>query len=730
MSQVSHLFTEWQSLSKSKSTSKPKQQTNYITSTTESIDENLKQYELEGLHERQLLAWKRIVLQRESLFLTGGGGCGKSFLVRKIVNAFRRRGLQVVVLAPTGIAAENIGGETFHSYFRIPPSDVETRDRIPHFLRKVRQRGRAFKEQIQNVALFIVDEISMVSDLMLDVIDQMLRVILGNPIKPFGGKQMVLSGDFYQLAPASMDNENSKEGFAFESRIWKTVFPWNHCLELTYIFRQSDSAFVDLLNRARIGKLTSHDKTILGSRCFPTGTTENENKHKEEKISVSESDFRIRLYSRRDPVQIHNLKMGKQLSNSRMQRMQDETENTFLRFPFRFECKPWTESQLKTRKAEKTWLADTYKQRGLRTKKSVQANRIEQQQHKLKSTRAQTEAKIMSQLKERLEITERQQTLLVGCRVMLTLNWSPSLKLVHGSCGWLVGFQIPDLEEPKPKWGAKVVFDHHPNDYVLIPAQLIREPCIDGIVSVRYIPLKPAWAVTIHKSQGMTLERCALSLKHIFTPGQGYVALSRVKSLEGLQLLEWDPNSVFANSRVDVFYESWKRASGIYHESLSKEGKKENSEKDSKLHSADAETHSAAAETHLEKNNELPGCFDDFAFVEQEDSEEKQEKKTKADVVSITLNSNTNVNKRKFEHGQETNAKTETLDTEKEYPHKKSKVQIQPIVSTLLPKTALDAQLLSMFGSKWVSYWTERARELKELPVPDPPLLFSNSSDE
>lgn len=641
-------------------------------------DEILTEYRTHNaFHPLQLDAWKKIVLDRRSMFITGGGGCGKSYLIRKIVEFFRQHGREVVVLAPTGIAAENIGGETIHSFFRIPPSDIATRSSVPHFLAKVKQRGKAFKEKVQNVALFVIDEISMVPDLLFDVIDQLLKLVLAKPLSAFGGKQIVATGDFFQLAPAasSSSQNNQNFGFAFESRVWKTIFPWDSCLELTQTFRQTDSTFVDLLNRARLGNLNSRDHSILFERTRQPQTN-NEQKR-----------FRIRLYSRKEPVQIHNARLKQKL-----ERESCASPDLQLVFPFRLECKAWSASQVQTRKQQSEWKAKCYKHRGARATKSVQVTRIEKQEGKLRNSLADTQRKIIAQLQERLDIRDHKQTLLVGSRVMLTLNLNPERNLIHGSCGWIVGFHLPEEPCKRNPMGIKVVFDKHPDHWVLISPQTIRESCADGVVTVRYVPLKPAWAVTIHKSQGMTLDECSLSLKNIFTPGQAYVALSRVRTLEGLHLLDWDPKSIFANAKVKAFYESWKGAVSI------KNGTK--------------------PDIQEPEQNRLPQCFDEFLFDDtvvtatatttkmKEKEKEKEEMKVRTEKRKLEAREIESVKRPKIEEQKET-GKEEEKDQRKD---KQEGISI----------SVLDQQLLSMFGPQWIAFWKQKSQALPELVLPQP----------
>ena len=207
----------------------------------------------------------------QSVFLTGKAGTGKSTFLRYICENTRKKH---IVLAPTGIAAINAGGSTIHSFFKMPfrpmlPDDPDlslTGGRIFDFLKYKKSHRKLIKE----VELIIIDEISMVRADMIDFIDRVLRVFSGNMRLPFGGKQLLFVGDIYQLEPVVTQdmreilNRFYPNSYFFSARVFKEIslVP----IELKKVYRQTDIAFVNLLDRIRTNTANENDLKILNSR--------------------------------------------------------------------------------------------------------------------------------------------------------------------------------------------------------------------------------------------------------------------------------------------------------------------------------------------------------------------------------------------------------------------------------------------------------------------------------
>jgi len=260
---------------------------------------------------------------------------------------------------------------------------------------------------------------------------------------------------------------------------------------------------------------------------------------------------------------------------------------------------------------------------------------------------------------------------------------------------------------------------------------------MEGMLSVQYIPLKPAWAVTIHKSQGMTLDRCALSLKHIFTAGQAYVALSRVRSLNGLHLLEWDPKSVFANPKVKAFYDSWKRASALQFVVDAQDNEKDLSEE-----SKTPQCFDDFSFAFPEHENELPietkehkANKEEYAFInthkkkeEEEEEEEKEEKETtQTRAVVNNEGGHASVRQDKKDEEKIIDASTTTTTTTGKRKYAPKEQDDEPKQKKIKLGTGthdLDNHLLSLFGTNWVSYWSSKSQHMPELSIPDLPVPF------
>ena len=195
----------------------------------------------------------------QSLFITGKAGTGKSSLLRYFLSKTKKR---FVVLAPTGVSAMNVNGQTVHSFFRFKPSIIYPEHIVPDFVRN---------SLFTNLEMIIIDEISMVRSDLMDGIDRSLRLNRNEPDKPFGGVQMVFFGDLFQLPPVVKQNDrthiyNRYNGpYFFNAPVFNGNFQYRK-LELTHIFRQHDESFINLLNRVRINQATFQDFILLNSR--------------------------------------------------------------------------------------------------------------------------------------------------------------------------------------------------------------------------------------------------------------------------------------------------------------------------------------------------------------------------------------------------------------------------------------------------------------------------------
>ena len=235
---------------------------------------------------------------RHSLFLTGKAGTGKSTFLRYIAAHTKKKH---VVLAPTGIAAINAGGVTLHSFFKLPfhpllPNDVQ------YSVRNLRKTLKYNSEKIKilrELELVIIDEISMVRADVIDFIDKVLRVYSQNMREPFGGKQLLLVGDIFQLEPVVKEDDRQllqpfyPSSFFFDAKVFRLVQPV--AIELKTIYRQTDPTFIHLLDNIRTSQVTDTDLKLLNSRVCS-----------EEKITETNTHLSITLSTRRDTVDYIN----------------------------------------------------------------------------------------------------------------------------------------------------------------------------------------------------------------------------------------------------------------------------------------------------------------------------------------------------------------------------------------------------------------------------------------
>ncbi len=377
-----------------------------------------------------------------NIFLTGEPGSGKSHTIREYVKCLYARGITPALTASTGIAATHIGGMTIHAW-----SGLGIRKSITQRECKDLAKNAALTKRIKNTHVLIIDEISMVDARMLESVDLICRVIKDVDL-PFGGMQIVLVGDFFQLPPVSRPDEPPVH-FAYTSHAWKAA-------ELTVCYlteqhRQEDKTFLDLLSAFRRGVLTENHVAQLFARKQP----------------AHDHDI-TKLYSHNADVDRMNADRLKLL-----------------------------------RGKEKTYTM------------SAHGN-----------------AKIVDALKRGC-LSPENLTLKMGARVMCTKN-NPTKNYVNGSTGEVVDF---DKER-----GFPVVQLSSGRVVCVEPETWSVDENGSALAAIRQIPLRLAWAMTVHKSQGMSLDRAYIDLGNAFAYGQGYVALSRIRSLSGLFLGGINPN--------------------------------------------------------------------------------------------------------------------------------------------------------------------------------------------
>lgn len=447
--------------------------------------------------------------QGNNIFITGPGGTGKSYFIQFLSQWAEEHGRSLSVCAMTGCAAVLLGcnAKTIHSW-----SGVRLARGTKQEVVAMVSRNRTAVKTWKKTSILVLDEVSMLSARLLEILDAVGKCVRKN-LAPFGGIQLVFSGDFYQLPPVpeqvGAGAGETETQFCFESPLWKRIFPIENTIELTTLFRQKDAEYIQMLMEIRKGTISPENAKKLVEYTNRAWNAEETN-----------GCVPTKLFPVRSKVDAVNNHMFSQLHGM-------EYEYEFVQ---KTDCTAYMDGSNKPIPP-----AELGKQTEI-TEKEIQSE--------VASLLSQSQ--MVSQL-----------SLKKGAVVMCTANLNMDAGICNGSQGVVIDF-VADQED---KTGyAELPLVRFSNGVVMrIPIQY-RHSVDYPMIAVGQIPLCLAWALTIHKIQGASMDMAEIDVgRSVFECGQTYVALSRIRSLNGLYLSSFHPQKIRANPKVVAFYDSIQR---------------------------------------------------------------------------------------------------------------------------------------------------------------------------
>ena len=393
----------------------------------------------------------KILKSKRNIFLTGPAGTGKTFLLNKFIEYSKKKKIKVGITASTGIAATHIGGRTIHSWsgmgIKRDLSDKEI-ERLT--------KNDELRERIRGTKILIIDEISMLDAARLNLLDKICKA-MRESFLPFGGIQVIMCGDFFQLPPVVEKSQNPT--LAYDSWIWK-----NSDIKMCYFdkqYRQNDFEFINILNSIRNNQA---DENILNK-------------------------LKARLYK---PISLNLIKPTKLY-----------THNIDVDAINNYELSRITGDEF--------------------TYEMITRGPIELVKFLKKSCLA---PEILN--------------LKIGALVIFVKN-NFGQGYVNGTLGKVIDFDENNYPIVETRSGDRIV---------VTPKNWNIEEDENIIASITQIPLRLAWAITVHKSQGMTLDAAEIDLSRSFEYGMGYVALSRVRTLDGIRLMGINEMALKVNPKI------------------------------------------------------------------------------------------------------------------------------------------------------------------------------------
>jgi hypothetical protein len=410
-----------------------------------------------------------ILKMGKNVFLTGGAGTGKTYVLNQYIQYCYDHEIPIAVTASTGIAATHIGGMTIHAW-----SGIGIKETLFDYEIEMMDEKKYLWDRYQKVRVLVIDEISMLSGIFLDTLDRLCRSMKRNHHQPFGGIQVVLCGDLFQLPPVSRTNDVQ---LVIDSSVWNKM-NLTTCY-LTEQFRQNDDFFTEILNAIRANIITPEHIETLYDRVR----------------EYDESDFNgiTKLFTHNADVDQINF-----------QQLENISDDEYL-----YEM---------TSKG-KANLVETLKKSCL--------------------------APAVLKLK-------------IGAQVMFVKN-NFEAGYVNGTRGEVIDINNDELPVVKTLTGREIVVNQE--TWAIDDNGKI-------LASISQIPLRHAWAITVHKSQGMSLDAAVIDLSKSFAYGMGYVALSRVRTLQGLHLVGFSENSLLVDPRILAVDQKLQTSSELFTQKL------------------------------------------------------------------------------------------------------------------------------------------------------------------
>ncbi|SJL06236.1 uncharacterized protein ARMOST_09572 [Armillaria ostoyae] len=480
-----------------------------------------------ALSSEQTDVLNMVVREGKSIFFTGATGTGKSLLLKAIIQALKskysKEPMAIGVTASTGMAASNIGGHTIHSWGGINPM----KDDLEGIVKSVRTNKPAAKRW-HLARVLIIDKISMVDSVLFNCLSAVAQALRRQKQLLFGGLQLIVTGDFFQLPPVSKHGQEPL--FAFESQAWQKI---EHCVELRQVFQQKDTAFVEALNSLHQGNPTPEAIALFSSLSRPLSVSLPGAVGK-----TSNTIVPTKLYPHRTAVQRANAKHLQALRSA----------------PIEFIA---TDSGTRT-----SMLDALLAEASLTLKLGAQVMLIKNVDEVLVNGLV---GKVIGFYQAWELSTQSDGT--SGCILRHVLLDETHHAVLLESAEWngrqkdLDRYPLVLFEYSNPRKGANTIVEA-----VLIHREEFRIEDPEGKLLARRVqlPLILAWAMSIHKSQGQTLHHVRVNLADVFEREQSYVALSRASSISGLEVINFRADKVMAHAKVIEWNKTLQSVQQVY----------------------------------------------------------------------------------------------------------------------------------------------------------------------